>query len=591
MILFSLGILFFAVPLWGEESLVPRLVSSFPLSGASGVSPSVGLWRLVFDIPMDTSSWTLWKAPDASGDVPPLKDPGKNPWIDEKTCEFALGLLKENTTYALQCNAPGYEGFRSSRGVPLEVTLLNFSTRGEEEKAESLPPSGRIGGIVFHPLYGTWKTEISGNPVEIYFSPEGTFRYLLAGEERRGTYQVLEGQIFISPEGEELYSMRLHWRGDNSVILEDSEARLVLERSVSPERKEKMEEKIPIPKTGEKNLYFPEGFDLYRCYDVEGFRDALGKPLEVFSMLLPRGWKAEGGVSWKIRGKPVSLIDRNDLMQPVELRFRTFAPDGRAGIRFFPEVWFADLTRAPAAEFFPPGAPYGGVTSMPVMDPVSYLREYVTPFQAGLSGASLVDARELPDLAQRFDAEMAIFNRIGGMAGVRTDHRVGMVTLEYPGKGEKIRESMVAVLRYLSLPGMVLWWSCSSFSAYAPAEEFNAWQPYIATSLNSFQPNLTWLVKLMALLDRNLQGIADVDARVRQIDAEITRNRAETNAKIHRQMYPLLAPFADFVGPDGKSRFLPTDRDHQVDPDGNIRSGTDLKEDPGWEKLVPREHQ
>ncbi|HPJ26624.1 MAG TPA: hypothetical protein PLA80_10785, partial [Synergistaceae bacterium] len=201
------------------------------------------------------------------------------------------------------------------------------------------------------------------------------------------------------------------------------------------------------------------------------------------------------------------------------------------------------------------------------------------------------DARELPDLAQRFDAEMAIFNRIGGMAGVRTDHRAGMVTLEYPGKGEKIRESMVAVLRYLSLPGMVLWWSCSSFSAYAPAEEFNAWQPYIATSLNSFQPNLTWLVKLMALLDRNLQGIADVDTRVRQIDAEITRNRAETNAKIHRQMYPLLAPFADFVGPDGKSRFLPTDRDHQVDPDGNIRSGTDLKEDPGWEKLVPREHQ
>ncbi len=326
-------------------------------------------------------------------------------------------------------------------------------------------------------------------------------------------------------------------------------------------------------------------FTPYTCYDQQGLKDPNGRPMKVFDMLVPKGWKVDAKVVWKNTQKRPTELTRTDLMQPVDFQFRMYSPDMSQGLVFMPEVWFADVSKAPAAAHFPPGSNYGGFVSMPVMDPINYIKKIIIPHQAQIQNYQLVQETELPALAQSKDRELQIMNSALQMASMQVQHRAAMVRIRYMQNNIPMEGVIVSVVRYMFLPGMNLWMSTGSFGVWAPQQRLKECQGPLLTSLQSFHLNSTWAMTCMLIAANNHRGIAQVDAIAAKIDADIWTNRAKTNNQIHREMYPLLAPFADKRGPDGKTRFLPTDQEHQVDANGNVRSGTDLPDEPGWSNM------
>jgi len=330
-------------------------------------------------------------------------------------------------------------------------------------------------------------------------------------------------------------------------------------------------------------------YDVFRCVDERGFHDASGRPLEIFHMLLPHGWRFEGGLTWKINQRDVTTLSRVDLVNPADLSFRVLSPDERVVIQAYPEVHFADLRGSPAYNMgmFAPGSDYGGFVVAEVMDPASYITQFVIPRQrGGLQDARIVESKEIPSLAQRYDREAAITTaalQAAGAGGI--SHRAAMIMVEHQIGGRVFHEAFVVVLGYLQTPGITMWSSRLNLSMRAPREEVEQWRPVIATILGSIEFNMRWVGEYIRLQKRAEGVIIDVDRFCQQVDADITRNRAETNAQIHRDMYPRLAPFCDHTGPDGNRYFLETDLQHQMNERGVIRSDISLPDEAGWTNM------
>jgi len=369
----------------------------------------------------------------------------------------------------------------------------------------------------------------------------------------------------------------------DTLVLTDDEGEVVrMSRQGAapvPGRQARRRTRIPLP----------NGFYVYRCMDHQGLKDALGGPQEVFRMLIPNGWRFTGGVTWKLHRKGPIAMTRAEWASPAELSFAVSSPQQRVVLRAYPEVKLADITRTLQARTgaFPPGSSYMGAIVWPATAPEAFITGFVIPRQRGqLANARMVHSRQLPQLAALFDREMASVNSVfRGVNIGQVVNRAALVTVDYVLNGVPYREAFVVDLMYLQMADTTLWSPRLSLSVRAPRDEFDAWQPYVMTSINSFQINPRWLVLYTLLVNKASIKMGEVDRYIRKIDHEIWANRAKVNAQIHRDMYPVLAPFADFVGPDGKRRFLPTGTKHQIDSKGNIRSGDDLPETPGWDAM------
>lgn len=330
-------------------------------------------------------------------------------------------------------------------------------------------------------------------------------------------------------------------------------------------------------------------FAVYRCLDERGFRDPAGRPLEIFRMLIPQGWRFNGGATWKINHKNAAALTRVDLVNPVTLTFQVSSPDGGVVVQTYPEVHFADLRGSPVYDMgvIQDGGDYAGFTVCPVVDPATYITEFVIPRQRGaLQNARIVESRSLASMVRRYDREAAIVNAaLQGVAAGGVSHQAALVVVDYDLNGQPYREGFVVVLGYLQTPGITMWSSRLNISMRSPRAEVERWQPIVATMLNSVEFNMRWVGELMRIQKRAGDTIIDVDRFCQKVDAEITANRAETNAQIHRDMYPRLAPFVDHVGADGKKYFLETDQQHQMNEQGLIRSGDTLPDQEGWTRM------
>lgn len=157
-----------------------------------------------------------------------------------------------------------------------------------------------------------------------------------------------------------------------------------------------------------------EGKD-YTVLERVRFMDAMGfqEPAEAFSMLIPKGWKHEGGVEWK------SLQEcRSDM---VGAHVRISSPDD--GIRFEslgPHSWQAASDRMMMENMRMQEANGGCATGGP-MSAEEYLRQVFLANE--LRGATVTDVKGNPDaervLAAQAEKFMANAQRYGGQAEVR----------------------------------------------------------------------------------------------------------------------------------------------------------------------------
>jgi hypothetical protein len=165
---------------------------------------------------------------------------------------------------------------------------------------------------------------------------------------------------------------------------------------------------------GKNHANWVEGKD-YTVLERVRFMDSMGfkQPAEAFSVLIPKGWKHEGGVIWK------SLQEcRSDM---VGARYEISSPDG--AIRFKglqPHSWNAASDQM-MMQNMQMQAAQGGCDVGGPMSAEDYLRQVFVPNE--LQGASVVEVKPNPEaervLAEQAAAFQASARQYGGQAEVR----------------------------------------------------------------------------------------------------------------------------------------------------------------------------
>jgi hypothetical protein len=143
-----------------------------------------------------------------------------------------------------------------------------------------------------------------------------------------------------------------------------------------------------------------------RFMDGQGFE----QPAEAFSILLPQGWKHEGGVVWKglneCRGEMVSA------------RWSVGSPDGAITFTVLPNHTWASASDPMMMQSMQMQAQQGGCEVGAPMDASTYLREVLV--RTELRGATINEVKENTEVAREMErsaaASKAAFEQWGGTA-------------------------------------------------------------------------------------------------------------------------------------------------------------------------------
>ncbi|MDH7570413.1 MAG: hypothetical protein QHJ73_12605 [Armatimonadota bacterium] len=263
-----------------------------------------------------------------------------------------------------------------------------------------------------------------------------------------------------------------------------------------------------------------------------GFTQFVEPKEKAFTALVPQGWQSEGGI---VRWSPEVAGAFNAAEAKVDFTLRSDAAGTRM-MRWLPDIFFVDMSRSPAGPMFPPGSQCNGCVVMPRIGGVEYLVKLVQPrIAAKGSDLKVVTQARVPAAEKAYDDLRAMLK-----IPVPLDYKAHLVLVEYTEGGTRFRQLMFVVIEDYGKVGVDLWKSRSTVVFRAPAAEFDAALPTFTKVQQSVQIDTGWLVKEMKAAAERTGQVAGVFDDLRKLDADIVRNRTETNEAIQKQMQELL---------------------------------------------------
>lgn len=275
-------------------------------------------------------------------------------------------------------------------------------------------------------------------------------------------------------------------------------------------------------------------FKPYRCVDSEG----LG--IEAFSVLVPAGWRFEGGIHWRLDNPGF----------PAYASCRLSDPAGSAAFEVFPNLPFFWTNNPMVAGMFPPGSKYFGNTVHQPIGAEQALRELVLPaFRPGASGLAITGGGAVPELAALVQEMQA---RAQPEANIRAD--AARVRFRYLTGGRAIEEEMYAVMQMFSFPlatvsgtvTNVTWWVDYVFSFRAAEGQLDASARLLQTVAFSFRVNPRWFAAYSNVVEylirrqvQQIRTIGEIGRIYAQAGSEIREDQMrswEANQAIRDRM-------------------------------------------------------
>jgi len=225
--------------------------------------------------------------------------------------------------------------------------------------------------------------------------------------------------------------------------------------------------------------------------------------LEAFRALVPKGWRAEGSITWSA-----------DPALPAQARFRFSDPDGLTGLDLFPAAAFFWTDNRTFLATNPPGTLRFGTKVAAPVDVSTALRRWILPtVRGGAAGLRVVREEPVPELARLARGEPA--------GGARTSGQAAKLRLEYAEGGRPVEEELFASVAevVIPLPGSALsppywieYWSIDHvFALRAPRGRLEAERRTFETMIRSIVVNPRWFAKVVnvreALVADAMRGI------------------------------------------------------------------------------------
>lgn len=225
--------------------------------------------------------------------------------------------------------------------------------------------------------------------------------------------------------------------------------------------------------------------------------------LEAFRLLVPRGWRAEGAISWS-----------PDPALPARSRFRFTDPATGAELGLHPTHAFFWTNNKLYLTTHPPGAVrFGTLVRQPVDLRTALTRIVIPSIRRGAEGLEIVREQPVPELAELAKGPPA--------QGVRASADAGRVRIRYREQGRAMEEELFAVVSHfvmdqpasaLAGPHFIDYWFIDYvFSFRARQGGLDARKRTFETMIHSLKANPRWVAKVVnvkeLLVERHIKGI------------------------------------------------------------------------------------
>jgi hypothetical protein len=465
------SVIFLAVIVWTGQVIaeIPTVIKSTPDNGVTDVAVDVGRIIIVFDRNMKMNSWSLTIS--EKGPFPPMIQEDE-PWIDPLTFELRVRRLKPETTYAIQLNSKRRKGFMSAENqISLPVTTITFTTTSEESKISSQHMSSKV--------------SVQKQTDAVLPKPG---EHAAAGEKQEMVGSRAKKTAGTDTPIQKKDQDRLSGNATTSALIKASKG-----------------------KAGGKagNIFLK----LYR----EQYQGA-------FYMLIPKGWKAEGGmipsgVQWNV----VDLVENN-------IRFRVTSPDGKSFFGWYPRFYFQD----PAVHMQSSGGllrpQIGGVLNGCWIYPYMGVAQYV---QYIIFGQLAAQELQNPRIIGRAVESPELRPWLPQMAQRK---ECGYVNFECTIGGTPMYGRIYTLVYDLG----TIWSTVGTFGWIAPKSRWKEDERIMELCIRSFRLNPKWVRRAAAAQQKRGEKYGQVIREMQGIDNEINRNRSQTRSDIQEEFYKVI---------------------------------------------------
>ncbi len=301
-----------------------------------------------------------------------------------------------------------------------------------------------------------------------------------------------------------------------------------------------------------------------------------------FTILLPEGWRAEGGV---LRVNPLTSTGAmNTVGAKVDFSVKSDAA-GTVMMHWLPNFAYKD-PRWLQGGYFPVGSSYMGMTVAPLMDAQTFLSGFVFQRQRPAArNVQVVERKPLPGLAKHY-RDRAAANPASGT--YRFD--AGLLAVTYDEGGVHFKEKLVAVIEDTGQAMLGTWMNRETLTVRAPATEFDKAVPLFEVIQTSLQGNPAWVVGEQRGAAQRAANALETQRYIQNVARQIVENRQKTNAEIRHSMWLFMTAQEEYVNPHtGELEQGSNQWKHRwVNGKGDIVYTDDPKYDPNWDPAARR---
>ncbi len=277
--------------------------------------------------------------------------------------------------------------------------------------------------------------------------------------------------------------------------------------------------------------------------DVLYLRRVVEPREHAFNLLIPKGWRTEGGI---LRINPMTMNSAvNTIGAKVDFQVKR-DERGTVLMHWLPEMSYKDPRRMGAAGFgFPVGSMYMGMKVYPLMPPFTFLQQAVFPAQHPQArNVKVLEQRPQPHLAQVFQKQAPCRPGMGCYT-----YDAGLLTVTYDEGGVHYKEMLLTAIEDSGALGVGMWTNKSTMLVRAPAAEFEKLAPLFSLIQSSEKLNQSWLAAERRGQAQRARNALATQKYVENVDRQIVEHRRNTYAEIANDMYLNMTNQEEYVNP------------------------------------------
>ena len=305
----------------------------------------------------------------------------------------------------------------------------------------------------------------------------------------------------------------------------------------------------------------------------------INEPKEnAFSILVPRGWQAQGGiyrVNAATAGGPLNAIEAKcDLLFVSD-------PRGTVAFRILPDIVYGHV--GIGGGFWQPGSNYQGATVRQLEDAPTHVQSIFTAIHGDQVSPQVLKVARLPGEVQSLERGLAYTNQIFaqiGLGHMAFQGDAAGAVFEYDENGIRFRE--VIVTGVVDMRAALTWKNTRTLAFRAPADQFDAWRPVMDIMRSSVRFNLNWVIKEMQGQRERAEYVMKIYDEIRRIDQEIVSRTNVNREEIMNDNYLVLTGQEEYVNPHTNQVERDTDayRYRWTTPGGDVYYTNNESEDP-----------